>query len=321
MARPASEALTEREAQIMDVIWRLGEATAEQVRAALPGAPHDSTVRTLMRVMEAKGYLTHRNEGKAYVYRGAVGRQKAQRLALQNRAHPFLCRVGRGSGAPADRRRASLGTATRRAEKLSQELRTFKTQERRGLVSFVMTATGSGSVLWFATELAVRVTPLLVVSLLVVHLLARRRASLGSAVANGCLFGLLLVPGSALLIPAIELAWLPAPSSNMRPQRPALPAANRTDVDGDGDASFDESGIKRNPRTALTELRSSPALTTSFSDSSRAQRPARVIRAGIAANSSDRLGVIRNNGLRSGRRRVTNSLAGVACGRSSTEKQ
>ncbi len=83
MARPASESLTEREAQIMDVIWRLGEATAEQVRAALPGAPHDSTVRTLMRVMEAKGYLTHRNEGKAFVFRGVVGRQKAQRLALK----------------------------------------------------------------------------------------------------------------------------------------------------------------------------------------------------------------------------------------------
>ena len=83
MARQTSESLTEREAQIMDVIWRLGEATAEQVREALPGAPHDSTVRTLLRVMETKGYLTHEAKGKAYVYRAAVGRQKAQRLALR----------------------------------------------------------------------------------------------------------------------------------------------------------------------------------------------------------------------------------------------
>jgi BlaI family transcriptional regulator, penicillinase repressor len=84
MARQTSESLTEREAQIMDVIWRLGEATAEQVREALPGTPHDSTVRTLIRVLETKGYLTHEARGKAYVHRALIGRQKAQRVALRS---------------------------------------------------------------------------------------------------------------------------------------------------------------------------------------------------------------------------------------------
>jgi BlaI family transcriptional regulator, penicillinase repressor len=84
MARSPSESLTERESQIMDVVWNLGEATAEQVREALPGAPHDSTVRTILRVMEAKGYLTHEARGKAYFYTAAVARQKAQRLALRS---------------------------------------------------------------------------------------------------------------------------------------------------------------------------------------------------------------------------------------------
>jgi BlaI family penicillinase repressor len=84
MARQTSESLTEREAQIMDVVWRLGEATAEQVREAMPGKPHDSTVRTLLRVLESKGYLSHEVRGKAYVYRATVGRQKAQRLALKS---------------------------------------------------------------------------------------------------------------------------------------------------------------------------------------------------------------------------------------------
>ena len=83
MARQPSDSLTEREAQIMDVVWRLGEASAEQVREALPGSPHDSTVRTLLRVMETKGYLTHEAKGKAYIYRAAVGQHKAQRLALK----------------------------------------------------------------------------------------------------------------------------------------------------------------------------------------------------------------------------------------------
>ncbi|GAC1314013.1 MAG: BlaI/MecI/CopY family transcriptional regulator [Isosphaeraceae bacterium] len=84
MARRTSESLTEREAQIMDVIWRLGETTAEQVREALEGNPHDSTVRTLLRVLETKGYLVHEPRGKAYVYRASVARQKAQRLALKS---------------------------------------------------------------------------------------------------------------------------------------------------------------------------------------------------------------------------------------------
>ena len=68
----------------MDVVWRLGEATAEQVREAMPGEPHDSTVRTLMRVLESKGYLTHEPRGKAYVYRAAVARHNAQRIALRS---------------------------------------------------------------------------------------------------------------------------------------------------------------------------------------------------------------------------------------------
>jgi BlaI family transcriptional regulator, penicillinase repressor len=84
MAPRNSDPLTEREAQIMDVVWRLGEATADQVREALPGSPHDSTVRTLMRVLETKGYLAHEIRGKAYVYRAIVGRRKAQRLALKS---------------------------------------------------------------------------------------------------------------------------------------------------------------------------------------------------------------------------------------------
>jgi predicted transcriptional regulator len=84
MARPTSEALTGREAQVMDAVWRLGGATAEQVRGALPEPLHDSTVRTLLRVLEAKGYLRHEVRGKAFVYRAAVGRRKAQRRALRS---------------------------------------------------------------------------------------------------------------------------------------------------------------------------------------------------------------------------------------------
>ena len=82
MTEIPEEPLTEREAQIMDVIWGLGEATAEQVRGAMPGEPHDSTVRTLLRVLVNKGFLKVESRGKAYLYRAEVDRHKAQKLAV-----------------------------------------------------------------------------------------------------------------------------------------------------------------------------------------------------------------------------------------------
>jgi BlaI family transcriptional regulator, penicillinase repressor len=84
MARPPSDTLTGREAQVMEAVWRLGEATAEQVREALPQALHDSSVRTLLRILESKGYLRHEARGKAYVYSARVERAKAQGRALRD---------------------------------------------------------------------------------------------------------------------------------------------------------------------------------------------------------------------------------------------
>lgn len=93
MPRPPSESLTEREAQIMDALWRLSTATAEQVREQLPDEPHDSTVRTLLRVLEAKGFVKHETRGKTFVYRAAAQREHVQRTALRS----FLARLFGGS--------------------------------------------------------------------------------------------------------------------------------------------------------------------------------------------------------------------------------
>ena len=84
MARPNSDTLTEREARIMNVLWERGAATAEHVRAILPDHPHDSSVRTLLRVLESKGYVRHEPEGRRFVYRPLVERHEAQRGALRN---------------------------------------------------------------------------------------------------------------------------------------------------------------------------------------------------------------------------------------------
>ena len=90
MAHPTSDVLTEREAQIMAVIWELGEATAEQVRARLPGSPHDSSVRTLLRVLQSKGYLRLRPKSRPRLYRPAVPRSKAQHKAAKSLLRRFF---------------------------------------------------------------------------------------------------------------------------------------------------------------------------------------------------------------------------------------
>ena len=77
--------LSRRERQIMQVIYRLGQATAVDVHAALPDAPSRTAVRTLLRILEEKGQLRHVQQGLTYVYeptrpRGQAGRSAFRRL-------------------------------------------------------------------------------------------------------------------------------------------------------------------------------------------------------------------------------------------------
>lgn len=78
--------LTELQQAILDIIWTAGAATAEQVREALlPGHRlKDSSVRTLLRRLEARGYLTHRLDGKIFVYRAAVHSRSVAARAVRH---------------------------------------------------------------------------------------------------------------------------------------------------------------------------------------------------------------------------------------------
>src|ERR671916_3340220 len=69
MPRPTPAALAPRGRQIMDVVYRLGRATAAEVHEGLPDAPTYTTVRGLLRVLEEKGHLVHEEQGRQYVYR------------------------------------------------------------------------------------------------------------------------------------------------------------------------------------------------------------------------------------------------------------
>jgi BlaI family penicillinase repressor len=83
VARPGSDILTDREVQLMEVLWSHGDATAEQIRDLLPDRPHDSTVRTLLRTLESKGYVAREGPGRPLLYKAVVSRSKAQRTALR----------------------------------------------------------------------------------------------------------------------------------------------------------------------------------------------------------------------------------------------
>jgi predicted transcriptional regulator len=82
--------LTKRERQIMDALYRLGRATAAEIMAGMPGAAGNSTVRTQLRVLEAKGHVKHEEEGLRYVYSPTVPRHSARRSALKHLVDTFF---------------------------------------------------------------------------------------------------------------------------------------------------------------------------------------------------------------------------------------
>jgi predicted transcriptional regulator len=89
-AKHAPALLTKRERQIMDVLYRLGRATAAEIVDGLHGAPGNSTVRTQLRVLERKGHVRHEEEGLRYVYLPTVPRHSARRSALKHLVETFF---------------------------------------------------------------------------------------------------------------------------------------------------------------------------------------------------------------------------------------
>ena len=82
----STQPLTELQQAILDVIWAAGFATAEQVREALlPKHPlKDSSVRTLLRRLEGRGYLKHRLDGKIFVYEAALPSRSVAARAVEH---------------------------------------------------------------------------------------------------------------------------------------------------------------------------------------------------------------------------------------------
>jgi BlaI family transcriptional regulator, penicillinase repressor len=85
MSRPPSPTLTDAEARLMTVLWERQRATVADVVAALgKRAVSYSTVQTLLRILETKGYVAHEKAGRAFVYRPVIDQKQARRRALSH---------------------------------------------------------------------------------------------------------------------------------------------------------------------------------------------------------------------------------------------
>jgi BlaI family transcriptional regulator, penicillinase repressor len=93
---PAST-LSRREREILDIVYRLGRATAADVRAAMAQPPTDPAVRATLRILERKGRLRHEYDGPRYVYTPTVARDDARRSAFRHLIDTFFGGSARGA--------------------------------------------------------------------------------------------------------------------------------------------------------------------------------------------------------------------------------
>jgi len=92
MPMPArfDDPLSRRERQIMDILYARGEATAAEVHADLPDPPSRTAVRTLLRILEDKGHVRHKQDGLRYVYQPSRPRGHAGRSAFRRVLDTFF---------------------------------------------------------------------------------------------------------------------------------------------------------------------------------------------------------------------------------------
>lgn len=95
MPARTSKVLTEAEQELMEVVWELGRGTAEAIREALSSLREasNSTVRTILRILERKGYVRHCEQNGVFVYEPVIDREEATRRMIRHLAD----RVSEGS--------------------------------------------------------------------------------------------------------------------------------------------------------------------------------------------------------------------------------
>jgi predicted transcriptional regulator len=104
----ADPALSRRERQIMDLVYRMGEASAADIHRDLPDAPTYTTVRGLLRILVDKGHLRSEQDGKRYVYKPSTPRPAAGASSIAHVVNTFF------AGSASEALAALLGTQRKR---------------------------------------------------------------------------------------------------------------------------------------------------------------------------------------------------------------
>ncbi len=86
----AQKNLSRRERQIMDIVYEMKKVTVAQVLELIPDPPSYSTVRALLRVLEEKGHLIHKQQGPRYIYSPTLPREEARQNALKHVLKTFF---------------------------------------------------------------------------------------------------------------------------------------------------------------------------------------------------------------------------------------
>jgi len=90
VAMAKTSSLTRREREIMDILYRLGKATAHEVLEGMAEPPSYSAVRALLRLLEERGHVRHTVDGQRYVFAPAVARGDARKSALSHVVRTFF---------------------------------------------------------------------------------------------------------------------------------------------------------------------------------------------------------------------------------------
>lgn len=120
--------LGRRERQIMDVVYRRGRATVADVQERLPDPPSYSAVRAMLGKLEAKGVLTHEEEGPRYVYLPTKPREEARERVLERMIRTFFD----GSAARAAAAILELESTEASEEELEELLARIEAARERG---------------------------------------------------------------------------------------------------------------------------------------------------------------------------------------------
>lgn len=87
---PKRDTLSRREREMMDIIYRKGQATAGEILEAMADPPSYSAVRATLSVLERKGHVRHEDDGTRYVYKPTVNRERAKASAIDHLVSTFF---------------------------------------------------------------------------------------------------------------------------------------------------------------------------------------------------------------------------------------